>query len=160
MRYWHSQHHPTATTTLPPLASQCLCHLTLAVDSGYWCHQSRVCTELWKETRYLFTKLTHILSHNLIVLKLWNLGSEFSNHSEIQLASQQQSICYRLSSWALLAFEWMPQNTFDDKSTLVQVMAWCHQAPSRYLSRCRPRSMLPYGVTMPQWVNRLPSKFV
>ena len=40
-----------------------------------------------------------------------------------------------------------------DKSTLVQVMAWCRQATSHYLSQCWPRSMSPYGVTRPQWVN-------
>ena len=37
--------------------------------------------------------------------------------------------------------------TFDDKSTLVQVMAWCRQAPSHYLNQCWPISMSPYGVT-------------
>ena len=44
----------------------------------------------------------------------------------------------------------------DDKSTLVQVMAWCHQATSHYLSQCWPKSMSPYNVTRPQWVNELP----
>ena len=39
------------------------------------------------------------------------------------------------------------------KSTLVQVMAWCHQASSHYLSQCWPRSMSPNRVTMPQWVK-------
>ena len=42
---------------------------------------------------------------------------------------------------------WMPQNTYDDKLTLGQVMAWCRQAASYYLSQCWPRSMLPYGIT-------------
>ena len=37
-------------------------------------------------------------------------------------------------------------------STLVQVMAWCRQAPSLYLSQCWPWSMPPYSVTRPQWV--------
>ena len=32
-------------------------------------------------------------------------------------------------------------------------MAWCHQAPSHYLSQCWPRSLSPYGVTRPQWVK-------
>ena len=32
-------------------------------------------------------------------------------------------------------------------------MAWCHQATSHHLSQCWPRSMSPYGVTRPQWVN-------
>ena len=41
----------------------------------------------------------------------------------------------------------------DEKSTLVQVMAWCRQATSQYLSQCWPRSLLLYGVTRPQWVN-------
>ena len=40
-----------------------------------------------------------------------------------------------------------------DKSTLVQVMDWCRQATSHYLSQCWPRSMSPYGVTRPQWVK-------
>ena len=49
----------------------------------------------------------------------------------------------------------------DDKSTLVQVMAWCHQATSHYLSQCCARSTSPYGVTRPQWVklSREPSWF-
>ena len=34
-------------------------------------------------------------------------------------------------------------------------MAWCRQAPSHYLSQCWPRSVSPYGVTEPQWVNVL-----
>ena len=46
----------------------------------------------------------------------------------------------------------MPQNTID-KSTLVQVMAWCHQAPSHHLSQNWPRSMLPYSGTRTQLVN-------
>ena len=43
----------------------------------------------------------------------------------------------------------------DDQSTLVQVMAWCHQATSRYLIQYWPRSLTPYGVTRPQWVKSL-----
>ena len=41
----------------------------------------------------------------------------------------------------------------DDKSTLVHVMAWCRQAASHYLNQCWPRSISPYGVDGPQWVN-------
>ena len=45
---------------------------------------------------------------------------------------------------------WMPRDLTDDNSTLVQVMAWCRQATSHYLSQCWPSSMSPYGVTRPQ----------
>ena len=49
---------------------------------------------------------------------------------------------------------WMSMDLTDDKSTLVQVMAWCRQATSHYLSQCWPRSMTPCGITRPQWVKR------
>ena len=35
----------------------------------------------------------------------------------------------------------MPKDIIDGKTTLVRVMAWCHQAKSHYLSQCWPRSM-------------------
>ena len=50
---------------------------------------------------------------------------------------------------------WMSLDFTDDQSTLDQVMAWCCQATSHYLSQCWPRSLSPYGVTRPQWVNSL-----
>ena len=34
-----------------------------------------------------------------------------------------------------LVFSWIPQNSFDNKSTLVQVMAWSRQATSNYPSQ-------------------------
>ena len=54
------------------------------------------------------------------------------------------------------ALRWIPQGITDDKSILVQVMAWCHQAmtPSHYLSQRWPRSLSPY-ITRPQWNNLL-----
>ena len=39
----------------------------------------------------------------------------------------------------------------DDKSTLVQVLVWCRQVTSNYLTQCWPRSMTSCGVTRPQW---------
>ena len=53
-----------------------------------------------------------------------------------------------------IALIWMSLNFTDDQSTLVQVMAWCHQATSHYRSQCWPRSLSPYGVTRPQWVKQ------
>ena len=45
------------------------------------------------------------------------------------------------------------EGPIDNKSALVQVMAWCRQATSHCPRQCCPRSMSPYGVTRPQWVN-------
>ena len=54
-----------------------------------------------------------------------------------------------------IALTWKPQDLAYDKSTLVQVMAWCHQATSHYLSQCWPSSLSPYVITRPQWVHSL-----
>ena len=58
-----------------------------------------------------------------------------------------------IDGWVIsceLALRWMSLDLTDDKSTLVQVMAWCHQATSHYLNQCWPRSLSPYGITRPQ----------
>ena len=46
-----------------------------------------------------------------------------------------------------IALRWISLDLTDIKSTLVQVMGWCHQAPSHYLTQCWPRSMSPDGIT-------------
>ena len=40
-----------------------------------------------------------------------------------------------------IAIKWMLQELADNKSTLVQVMAWYHQATSHHLSQCWPKSV-------------------
>ena len=61
--------------------------------------------------------------------------------------------CHRasLNKWEVSigsdnALKWMPWDLTDDKSALVQVMAWCREATSHYLRQCWPRSMSPNGV--------------
>ena len=52
--------------------------------------------------------------------------------------------------WAFLVklHRWKQQNIFNVKSKLVQVMTWCCQGPSHYLSRCWPSFMPSYDITM------------
>ena len=52
-----------------------------------------------------------------------------------------------------IALRWMPQDLDDNRSISVQVMAWCHQATSHYLSQCWPRYLSPYDTMRSQWVN-------
>ena len=61
-----------------------------------------------------------------------------------------------VSGWGIsceTALIWVSLDHTYEKSTLVQVMAWCRQATSQYLSQCWPRFLSPYGVTRPQWVK-------
>ena len=53
-----------------------------------------------------------------------------------------------------VVLRWMSMDLTDDRSALVKVMAWCHQATSHYMSQCWPRAVSPYGVARPQWVKR------
>ena len=61
-----------------------------------------------------------------------------------------------IDGWCIsgkVTLRWKSLDLSDDKSTLVQVMAWCRQATSHYLSQCWLRSLSPYGITRPQWVK-------
>ena len=63
-----------------------------------------------------------------------------------------------IDGWGIsceIALMWMLLDFTDDQLTLVQVMAWCRQATSHYLSQCWLRSMSPYGLTRPQWVKSI-----
>ena len=50
---------------------------------------------------------------------------------------------------ANITLEWMPEDLADGKSSLVQVMAWCHQAASRCLNQCWPTSLMPCHMASP-----------
>ena len=61
-----------------------------------------------------------------------------------------------ITGWCVsskIALSWMSVDLADDKSTVVQVMAWCLEATSHYLSQCWPRLVSLYGITRPQWVK-------
>ena len=83
-------------------------------------------------------------------LVFWWCGSDFKN----VISEQLLQIKFKKTSCDI-ALMWMPENSLDDKSTLVQVMAWCRQATSHYLSQCWPRSMLSYAISSPQWITEL-----
>ena len=54
-----------------------------------------------------------------------------------------------MSISSAITCRWMMKDPTDEKSTLAQLMAWCRQATSHYLSQSWPRSktMSPYDVT-------------
>ena len=81
-----------------------------------------------------------------------------SHHCEFNFRLVIFKLNLVIGGWGIsyeIALRWMPLDLTDDKSTLVQVMAWCRQATSHYLSQGWPRSMPTNGITRPQWVNVL-----
>ena len=93
--------------------------------------------------------ITTILGNYWHHLTQWPLG-DF-----IEIFDKQFSHwCYQFMGISFeVVHRWLLQDFTDDKSTPVQVVAWCRQTASPYLSRCCPRSLSPYGVTRPQWVK-------
>ena len=90
---------------------------------------------------WIYASLTH-----------WPLGNV-----AIILKTEFLNTCHRQSSWAYsceIALIWIPQNTFDDRSILVQIVVWCCQT-KHYQNQYEPRSMSPYGVTRQQVSHHL-----
>ena len=77
----------------------------------------------------------------------WRYASNFKSIT-FKLITQNSSLGTCCESLV-----WIPENLTYEKSTLAQVMAWCHQVTSRYLSQCWPRSVSTYGVTRPNCVK-------
>ena len=119
-------------------------HIIMALDCN-WCHDSSDSSQcsvalvqhcplslnslapvkfLWH-----FWYLINIINQIVSVIDGWGISCELALNVNV--------------TWA---YWW--------QSTLVQVMACCHQATSHYLSQWWPRSLSPwYGITRPQWVN-------
>ena len=79
---------------------------------------------------------------------MWNLN-QILDHSQANLM---------INGWGIsceISIRLLSLDLTDDKSTLVQVMAWCRQVTSHYLNQCWPRSWIPYGITRPQRANIL-----
>ena len=85
---------------------------------------------------------------NSLVLVRW--GGNFKRVI-FKLITQNSS----LGTWSEIVLRQMPQNLTNEKSALVQVMAWCRQATSHYLTQYWSRFMSKYGITRPQRVNSL-----
>ena len=81
--------------------------------------------------KYQCSFLTH---HPLGDMAMKNAIAEYILRIKCMSMSDEIALC------------WMPNKTFDEKSTLVQIMAWWRKATSHYLSQCWPRSMLPCGI--------------
>ena len=58
-----------------------------------------------------------------------------------------------MSISSVTAFRPLVQDPTDYKATLVQLMAWCHQAPNHWMNQCWQKSVKPYVVTRPQEVS-------
>ena len=115
----------------------------------------------WKTRIHLFSRVNAMVADDLatqgarasavMALTHWSLGD--LNGSLDEVIFKLILLIDKIGFPCEIALRWMLLYFTDDKSILIQVMAWWRQATSHYLSQCWPSFMLPYGVTRPQWVN-------
>ena len=89
-----------------------------------------------------------------------NIVNELTHLSPGKYGDDFKSILFKLliqnsslGAHCKSVLRWMSQNLTSEMSTLVQVMAWCRQPTSHYLDQCCPRSLMPYGIISPWWIN-------
>ena len=132
----------------------CVIPQTVRDDSSYLC----LAENTWQNVCNRFIEKLKIYGkvlHNMSLCCLNSLAP-----GRFQITCNFRLVIFKLTlvngGWGIsyeIALRWMPLDLTDDKSTLVQVMAWCCQETSHYLSQCWSRSMSPNGVTRPQWVD-------
>ena len=101
---------------------------SMGKDFHYPSHLHReMIKHFMQKNKFLFpTQKFRTITH--CPLGPWGHGSNFKCAAFL-LYIQKNS----LATGCECPFRWIPQNLNDDKSTLVQVVAWCHQATSHYL---------------------------
>ena len=125
--------------------------INFRLDSSLWCYWKK-CGVSCKEHPNTFFGPQTISALN------WSHSSNKQNHRPPTLVDNtgkciknfenvisEHMLQITFMSTCEIALRWIPQNTLDEKPTLVEVMAWYFQATCHYLSQCWPKSMSPYG---------------
>ena len=101
------------------------------------------CNDIWRlEIKSLFA------DHLLTFYKVNSLAPGVFQRNFSEVIFQLILVMNGRSIYCKIVLKWMPMDLNDGKSTLVQVMAWCRQATSHYLSQCWPRSLSPYMASL------------
>ena len=127
-----------------------------------WLHKGNMVSD--KKSSIILSKLVHLalnaLQESKIIWTILNNRGMFNSLAHRKLEWNFRYVIFQgilvIDGWGIsceTALIWMSVDFTDDQSTLVQVMAWCRQAASHYLNRCWPRSLIPYGITRPQWAK-------
>ena len=125
-----------------------------------WMETGLKCSMLRSKIHFNSTVLDITFCCNSIPGHQFPLHKEFNSLAPGKFESNFKHLIFKqilvIDGWGIsgeIALIWMSLDFTDDQSPLVQVMAWCRQATSHYLRQCWPRSLSPYDITRPQWVN-------
>ena len=120
------------------------------VTHAYKCAAETDVSEYWFVSKIAFWHMYQELTH-------WPLGDVTTILKSVifNLFIQNSSSGIRRA----VARRRILENPTNEKSALVQVMAWCRQATSHYLDQYWPRSMSPHGVPDHKMLNLMISPF-
>ena len=89
-----------------------------------------------------------------------NIGRRFNSSPPRQFGGKIaddifKRIFFNENDWMSIkiSLKFIPEGPIDNKSVLVQVMAWCRQATSHYLNQCWPSFLTHICGTRGRWVN-------
>ena len=103
---------------------------------------------LWRQCNVKITPLMWTLMSGKVINSLtparfqWNFGYVIFK------------LILVMDGWCIsreIALRWMPLDLTVNRSTLVQVMAWCRQATNHHRSQCWTRSLSPHDITRTPW---------
>ena len=121
-----------------------LCHLTVLLHLEWY-------AKPWSEQMMTYYQL-HPKEHNSMKYHSTQCGLKWNFRwvlfKPIRVIDDWDTCCE-------IALRRMSLDLTDEKSTLVQVMAWCRQATTHYLSQCWPRSVSPYAVIRPPTFKKM-----
>ena len=134
------------------------------MDVSFYQSRNLILTNIsWKYCQSLGLKIPNYFQSPMLFASLWlngwqvhhdcaGDGSYFNSLAPGRFGHFRWAIFKVISlidGWAIsckIALRWMSLGLSYDKSTLAQIMAWCHQVASHYLLHCWLRFMLPYGL--------------
>ena len=95
------------------------------------------CLFIWACEGLSIPKALHIDVWEMAGVTAMAAGSEQTQSAHACDVSLGARILHTYCGTTVITY-WTPQDAIDDRSTLVQVMAWCHQAATYYKNQCWP----------------------
>ena len=156
--YWHKLHccrHPENKPLVWLSISKMVMCIDPVVINGIFVNKPCICSRVNDSA----AGIAHVANKTVSVHQPFNpkVPGRFEwNFRWVIFKLISESLTAEVSQSCDTALSWMSLDIADDKSILVQVMAWGRQASSHYLNQCWPRSLSPHDATRSHWVN--PSK--
>ena len=128
--WWNAKRYTTFIYSIDLLRQ--VCHLYAKNTDSIYCTS---------DTYFPPTPSLSLPNYHSRTVRSTQLNSLGPGKCSSNLKNMISDSMYRIEArvFTAIVLRWMPQHLTNENSTLVQVMAWCHQATCHYLSQWWPR---------------------